>query len=63
MSGRPGEWGGRRPGAGRPRGSTGLRRLQVSVQKTTLDAIRQTSFDRGVSRGEVVDDKFRKQKK
>lgn len=54
-------WGGKRRGAGRPLKTAAAPKtalLQVTVLSETLSTIDKSAFDLGVSRGQVIDQKF-----
>jgi hypothetical protein len=52
------EWGGKRAGAGRRRRKEKTARLRATVLESTLAKIQKSSFDLGITFGEVVDKKF-----
>lgn len=52
------DWGGPRPGAGRPKRSTAVY-MKAYVMPATLSKIKKLSFDRNTSLGEVIDSKFK----
>lgn len=56
-----GAWGGKRPGSGRPEKEEGVKRVRLDtrIHPDTLAMIDAEREKSGLSRGEVIDKKFR----